>query len=165
MGRYILRRLLINIPVLFGITLVTYLIVTLAPGDPVSALVDPEQVAALGPGWLEQQRRELGLDRPLPVRYGLWIKEIATGNLGYSYADRQPVADKLSERIWPTVKLMLTVQLLALGILLGPLHVGAMWVGSTIFNLASADTYRRLAYAIIAASAIVAMPAWDGWLR
>jgi peptide/nickel transport system permease protein len=114
MGRYILRRILISIPVLLGITVVTYVIVTLAPGDPVSALVDPEQVAALGPGWLEQQRAELGLDRPLPVRYGLWMKEIAQGNLGYSYSDRQPVADKISERIWPTVKLMLAVQLLAL---------------------------------------------------
>jgi peptide/nickel transport system permease protein len=114
MGRYILRRLIISIPVLFGITVVTYVIVTLAPGDPVSAMVDPEQVAALGPGWLDQQRAELGLDRPLPVRYGLWMKEILQGNLGYSFSDRQPVSDKISERIWPTIKLMLTVQLIAL---------------------------------------------------
>ncbi len=114
MGRYILRRLLIGIPVLFGITLVTYLIVSLAPGDPVSAMVNPEQISELGPGWLDQQRAELGLDKPIPVRYGLWMKEVAQGNLGYSYTDRQPVADKLSERIWPTVKLMLTVQILAL---------------------------------------------------
>jgi len=114
MGRYILRRILISIPVLFGITLVTYLIVSLAPGDPVSALVNPEQIAELGPGWLEQQRAELGLDKPIPIRYGLWMKEIVQGNLGFSYTDRQPVADKISERIWPTVKLMLTVQIMAL---------------------------------------------------
>jgi peptide/nickel transport system permease protein len=114
MGRYILRRLLISIPVLFGITVVTYAIVSLAPGDPVSALVDPEQAAALGPGWLEQQRSELGLDRPLPVRYALWMKEILQGNLGYSFSDRQPVSEKITERIWPTLKLMLTVQLIAL---------------------------------------------------
>ncbi|CAN5781916.1 ABC transporter permease [soil metagenome] len=114
MGRYILRRLLIGVPVFFGITLVTYLIISLAPGDPVSAMVNPEQISELGPGWLEDRRAELGLDRPLPVRYGLWLKELAQGNLGYSYTDRQPVADKISERIWPTVKLMLTVQLLAL---------------------------------------------------
>jgi peptide/nickel transport system permease protein len=100
--------------VLFGITLVTYLIVSLAPGDPVSALVSPEQVAELGPGWLEERRAELGLDKPLPIRYGLWLKETATGNLGFSYTDRQPVSDKIAERIWPTVKLMLTVQILAL---------------------------------------------------
>jgi peptide/nickel transport system permease protein len=114
MGRYILRRLLISLPVLFGITLVTYLIVSLAPGDPVSAMVNPEQISELGPGWLEQRRAELGLDKPIPVRYGLWMKELAQGNLGYSYTDRQPVIDKISERIWPTVKLMLTVQILAL---------------------------------------------------
>jgi peptide/nickel transport system permease protein len=114
MGRYILRRLLISLPVLFGITLVTYLIVSLAPGDPVSALVNPEQISELGPGWLEQQRAELGLDKPIPVRYGLWMKEVAQGNLGYSYTDRQPVSDKIAERIWPTVKLMLTVQIMAL---------------------------------------------------
>jgi peptide/nickel transport system permease protein len=116
MGRYILRRVFISIPVLFGITLVTYLIVSLAPGDPVSAMVDPEQAAVLGPGWMEQQRAELGLDKPLPVRYGLWLKEVVTGNLGYSCSDRQPVSDKIAERIWPTIKLMLTVQLLALAI-------------------------------------------------
>ncbi len=114
MGRYILRRILVSIPVLFGITLVTYLIVSLAPGDPVSALVSPDLISELGPEWLEQQRAELGLDKPIPIRYGLWMKEIVQGNLGFSYTDRQPVADKISERIWPTVKLMLTVQILAL---------------------------------------------------
>jgi peptide/nickel transport system permease protein len=114
MGRYILRRIAIGIPVLFGITLVTYLIVSLAPGDPVSAMVDPEQAAVMGPDWMDQQRAELGLDKPLPVRYGIWLNEVATGNLGFSYSDRQPVGDKISERIWPTLKLMLTVQLLAL---------------------------------------------------
>ena len=114
MGRYILRRIAISIPVLFGITLVTYLIVSLAPGDPVSAMINPEQAAVLGAGWMDQQRAELGLDKPLPVRYGLWLKEVVTGNLGFSYSDSQPVGDKISERIWPTIKLMLTVQLLAL---------------------------------------------------
>ncbi|CAN5821048.1 oligopeptide ABC transporter permease AppB [soil metagenome] len=114
MGRYILRRLLIGIPVLFGITLVTYLIVSLAPGDPVSAMVNPEQIAELGPGWLEARRAELGLDKPFPLRYGLWLKETATGNLGYSYTDRRPISDTIAERIWPTLKLMLTVQIMAL---------------------------------------------------
>ncbi|HEY7032278.1 MAG TPA: ABC transporter permease [Thermomicrobiales bacterium] len=114
MGRYLIRRLLISVPVLFGITLVTYVIVNLAPGDPVSALIDPEQISALGPGWLEQQRHALGLDRPLPIRYLFWLRQVAHGNLGFSYTDRQPIAHKITERIWPTLKLMLTVQILAL---------------------------------------------------
>ena len=114
MGHYLLRRLLISIPVLIGITLVTYIIVNMAPGDPVTALMDPEQMAQLGPGYVEQKREELGLNKPVPVRYVLWMKEIAQGNLGYSYADRQPILDKISGRIWPTLKLMITVQVLAL---------------------------------------------------
>ena len=118
MGRYLVRRLIISIPVLFGITLVTFFIINLAPGDPVLALINPEQTAALGPGWLEEQKRALGLDKPVPVRYVLWLKEVAQGNLGFSYSDRQPIADKITERIWPTLKLMLTVQVLALVIAL-----------------------------------------------
>ena len=114
MGRYLLRRLIISIPVLIGITIATYTIVNLAPGDPVSALLNPEQVAALGPGWVEQQKEALGLNKPLPVRYGLWIKEIARGNLGFSLVDRQPVAHKLAERIWPTLRLMLLALTIAL---------------------------------------------------
>jgi peptide/nickel transport system permease protein len=114
MGRYLLRRLIISIPVLIGITIATYTIVNLAPGDPVSALLNPEQVAALGPGWVEQQKEALGLNKPLPVRYGLWMKELARGNLGFSLVDRQPVAHKLAERIWPTLRLMLLALTIAL---------------------------------------------------
>lgn len=137
MGRYLLRRLLISIPVLFGITLVTFVIINLAPGDPVLALVNPEQISALGPGWLEEQKRALGLDKPLPVRYGLWLKEAIQGNLGYSYSDRQPIADKITERLWPTVKLMLTAQLLALAIALPIGVISALRQYSVIDYLAT----------------------------
>jgi peptide/nickel transport system permease protein len=143
MGHYLLRRLLISIPVLIGITLVTYIIVNMAPGDPVTALMDPEQMAQLGPGYVEQKREELGLNKPVPVRYVLWMKEIAQGNLGYSYADRQPILDKISGRIWPTLKLMITVQVLALLIALPIGIISALkqysWIDylSTIFGFAT----------------------------
>lgn len=114
MGKYILRRLIISVPVIFGITIVVYLLINLAPGDPVTAMIDPQQAMAMGPGWVEQQREQLGLDQPLPVRYGIWLKEAVQGNLGYSFVDRQPVVDKIQARIWPTVKLMLTAELIAL---------------------------------------------------
>src|SRR5918997_10047 len=116
MGQYLLRRLAISVPVLIGITLVTFFIINLAPGDPVSAMINPEAAAELGPEWFENQRRALGLDQPLPVRYVIWIGELAKGNLGFSYLDRQPVTDKIAERVWPTLRLMLTVQVLALTI-------------------------------------------------
>ena len=96
----------------------------------------------MGPGWYEEQKERLGLNDPLPVRYVLWLKEVAQGNL-LSYADRQPIADKITERIWPTVKLMLTVQLLALAIALPIGVVSALrqysWIDylTTIFGFAT----------------------------
>lgn len=114
MGQYLLRRLLISIPVLLGITMATYGIINLAPGDPVAAMISPEAASSLGPGWVEQQREALGLNRPLPVRYGLWLKELAQGNLGFSLKDRQPINQKIVERIWPTLKLMGSALFLAL---------------------------------------------------
>ncbi|MGN6032828.1 MAG: ABC transporter permease [Thermomicrobiales bacterium] len=121
MGRFLLRRIAISIPVLLGITVIMYIIVNMAPGDPVTALMNPEQMANMGPEWVEQQRESLGLNDPLPIRYVKWLKETATGNLGYSFVDRVPVSDKIGERIWPTLKLMLTVLVIsvAIGIPLG----------------------------------------------
>lgn len=118
MGQYLLRRLAISLPVLIGITVVTFIIINLAPGDPVSAMISPEAASEMGPEWFEAQRRALGLDQPLPVRYVLWVGELAKGNLGFSYLDRQPITAKLAERVWPTLRLMLTVQVLALAIAL-----------------------------------------------
>lgn len=117
MGQFLLRRILISIPVLLGITIAMYIIVNLAPGDPVTALMNPEQMANMGPEWVEQQRESLGLNDPMPVRYVKWLKETATGNLGYSFVDRLPVNEKIGERIWPTVKLMLVV--LVISVLIG----------------------------------------------
>ena len=101
MGRFVLRRLAVAVPVVLGVTLINYLLINLAPGSPVDALVDP----LAGPEAREAKRRELGLDQPIYVRYGLWLVEVARGNLGYSYADYRPVAQKLAERIAPTAAL------------------------------------------------------------
>lgn len=114
MARYILRRVVISIPVLLGITMVTYVIINLAPGDPISAMLDPEQIASLGPDWVAQQKAALGLNDPLPVRYVLWVEQVAQGNLGFSYNDRLSVMSKIRERLWPTTKLMLTVEFISL---------------------------------------------------
>lgn len=122
MGQYLLRRLMISVPVLLGITIATYAIISFAPGDPVTAMISPEAAASLGPGWVEQQREALGLNKPVPVRYGLWLKEATTGNLGYSLTDRQPIGQKIVERLWPTLRLMGTALLIALVIAL-PLGV------------------------------------------
>ncbi len=114
MSVYLLRRLVVSIPVLIGITMATYAIVSFAPGDPVTAMLNPEQIAELGPEWVERQREELGLNDPPPVRYALWVKELGQGNLGFSLVDRRPVVEKIGERIGPTLRLMLTVLVIAI---------------------------------------------------
>lgn len=114
MFTYFLRRLIITIPILIGVTMINFAIMNLAPGDPVTAMLDPEQMALLGPEWVERQKVELGLDKPAPVRYVLWLREAARGNLGYSLVDRRQVAEKLAERIGPTLRLMVTALLIAL---------------------------------------------------
>lgn len=114
MGQYLLRRLFLSIPVLLGITIATYGIINLAPGDPVSAMISPEAASSLGPDWVAQQRVALGLDKPLPIRYALWLKEVLRGNLGFSLRDRQPINQKVRERLGPTLKLMGTALLIAI---------------------------------------------------
>jgi peptide/nickel transport system permease protein len=122
MGSIILRRVLIAIPVLCGVTLLAYLLVDLAPGDPVTALVDPATRAELGPEWVELRKEQLGLNDPAPVRYVLWLREVVQGNLGFSMISGQSVAEQIQARIGPTLLLMGTAILL--GTLIGlPLGV------------------------------------------
>jgi peptide/nickel transport system permease protein len=116
MTRYIMRRVAIAIPVLLGISLATYVFLILAPGDPITAMLNPQQIASLGPNWVEERREAMGLNEPLPVRYGLWLKEVAQGNLGYSYRGGQPVTDLIVERIGPTLRLMATVLVIAIAL-------------------------------------------------
>jgi peptide/nickel transport system permease protein len=113
-GRFVLRRLAISIPVLFGITLATYVIINLAPGDPVSALINPEAAATLGPDFVQRQKEALGLNQPLPVRYLVWLRELGRGNMGFSLVNGRPIGQEIGERIWPTFRLMLTALSLAI---------------------------------------------------
>ena len=133
MTRFIMRRVAISIPVLLGISLATYVFLILAPGDPLTAMLNPRQIASLGPNWVEERREAMGLNEPLPVRYGLWLKEVAQGNLGYSYRGGQPVTELIVERIGPTLRLMATVLVfaIALAIPLGVLSALKHTRGST----------------------------------
>jgi peptide/nickel transport system permease protein len=134
---------MISVPVLLGITLAVYVIVNLAPGDPVDALVNPEAVAALGPDFREQQREALGLNQPIMVRYAIWLRETAHGNLGFSFMDRQPIAAKIGERLLPTLALMLSAQILALviavplGVLSAVKQYSVIDYGATVLGFAA----------------------------
>jgi peptide/nickel transport system permease protein len=114
-GRYIVRRLLINIPVLFGITLLVFTFTRLAPGDPVSAYLRPELGA--NQEMREQMRKRLGLDQPLPVQYVRWLGQTIQGDLGYRIVGGQPVNATLARALRASGMLMGTA--LALGCLIG----------------------------------------------
>jgi len=104
MQRYLLRRVLITFPILLGITVLSYLILSLTPGDPVSMLISPSMSTAD----IEIKRRALGLDDPSYIRYIKWLNELAHGNLGYSFSSGAPVAKRIGERIIPTLTLTVT---------------------------------------------------------
>jgi peptide/nickel transport system permease protein len=99
MAAYIARRLLMIIPVLFGISVIVFLVISLIPGDPATAILGafatPDNVARIN--------RELGLDRPLPVQYVTWLAGVLQGDLGQSYSLNRPVADEVAERFVPTI--------------------------------------------------------------
>jgi peptide/nickel transport system permease protein len=100
---YTVRRILLAIPTLIGITIVTFFIIASAPGDPaalqVSDVADPEQSLRIQ----AELTRRFHLDEPLPVRYAIWVGELLRGDLGRSMADDKPVRDKIAAAFWPTV--------------------------------------------------------------
>jgi len=109
---YTIRRILISIPTLFGISILTFTIIHLAPGGPLRfslALRGNIPVEYL----LEIEHR-LGLDKPIWMQYLIWLKNILTGNLGTSFIKEVPVIDLVSLYTWNTIKLMLTAQILSL---------------------------------------------------
>jgi ABC-type dipeptide/oligopeptide/nickel transport system permease component len=102
---YFVRRALAVVPVLILISIGIFLLVRLAPGDPVMMQLDPE-VAGSDPTYVERRRAELGLDKPIPIQYFAWAGEVLQGNLGFSFVSRRPVLEMVVERIMPTVRLM-----------------------------------------------------------
>jgi peptide/nickel transport system permease protein len=115
MGAYFIRRILIAIPVLLGITILAFLVVNMTPGDPLTARMDPETLARMqaNPELLEARRRELGLDQPLPVQYVRWLGGVLQGDLGYSVSSGRAIVDELGPRIGPSLTLMLLAALIA----------------------------------------------------
>lgn len=137
MFQYLIKRLLISLPVILGVTVISYFIISMAPGDAVSLMVDPN----LSKADIEQARRDLGLNDPIPVRYGKWLGELMKGNLGYSYLNRQPVSKRIGERVIPTLSLSLLALFVAylIAIPIGVLSATKQysWVdyGSSVFAL------------------------------
>ena len=102
MKEYIIRRLVLLVPTVLGVTLAVFLMMRFIPGDPVSLLLGdfhtPEAAAAI--------RRQYGLDRPLHMQYGLWLGQLCSGNWGYSIIAKRPIFSDLVGRLPVTLELL-----------------------------------------------------------
>jgi len=108
--RYIFRRIIQMVPVIFIITVLNFLLIHAAPGDPALALAGDHAPLE----YIEELRKSYGLDQPILTQLGIYLQKLARGDLGYSYAYKRPVIDVILERIVPTLLLMLTSQILAI---------------------------------------------------
>ncbi len=130
MGRYILRRLLIAIPSLIGISIVLFTVLALAPGDPFEELATNPNVPA---EVRENLRKQFGMDDPVPVRYVRWASQMAHGNWGFSFASRVDVDKLILQRLPTTLLVIGSSQLLALLIAL-PIGVYAATRPYSLFD-------------------------------
>ncbi len=101
-GRVLLWRLLAALPLLLGISLVLFCVIHLAPGGPLDIYADNPAVT---PAALARIAQAYGLDRPLPVQYGLWLRAMLTGDWGFSIRTGRPVVREIVERLGPTLQL------------------------------------------------------------
>ena len=130
MARYLLRRVLIAIPVLFLCSVLIFALGRLLPGDAVSFIAGPdstlttEQVATI--------RRQYGLDQPIIIQYAIWVGKILTGDFGRSYLFRQPVTEVVGSRMLPTAQI--AIQSLVIGTFIG------VWVG--VISAAARNTWK-----------------------
>lgn len=88
---YTIRRILYAIPIALAVSLVCFLLVHIAPGDPINAILPPEA----SPAVVQQVRADYGLDKPLPVQFGLWLLHVVQGDFGRSIANRRLVGEEL----------------------------------------------------------------------
>jgi peptide/nickel transport system permease protein len=111
MSRYLVRRLVIAVPVLFGISLVLFIVLALAPGDPFGELASnpnvPREVA-------QELRAKFGLDDPLPVRYVRWLTSMLRGDWGFSFVSRVNVETLILQRLPTSLFVLGAAQLLGL---------------------------------------------------
>lgn len=114
MRRFVLRRVLLMIPTLIGISILTFGLANATPGDPAFVAAQRNLARTPTPAEVEAERHELALDRPLPAQYLHWVGRAARGDLGTSYATHGPVRKELFRRIPFTLQLAIPAIVLAM---------------------------------------------------
>jgi peptide/nickel transport system permease protein len=103
MGKYILRRILYAVPIAFGVSVVCFSLVYIAPGDPLQTVLPPDATAET----IAIVKRAYGFDKPLPVQFLIWLGHVLTGDFGTSIATRRPVILEVSQALSNTSLLAL----------------------------------------------------------
>ncbi len=133
MTRYIARRLVLVVVLLWGVSLLVFALIHLAPGDPTAFFVSEVEP---DPAVRRAVARDLGLDRPLPIQYARWLSHVVRGDLGVSFRYRTPVLGLVVERIPATFELQLLAISVAVAIAVPVGVLAALHAGST-FDRAS----------------------------
>jgi len=106
--KYIIRRLILAVPVLFGVSIISFMIISAAPGDFLDVLrMNP----AVGEETIKSLEKQFGLDKNPVVQYFLWLKEVLKGNFGYSFQYRRPVFEIIWSRLGATLLLTITTMI------------------------------------------------------
>src|SRR5258707_8854052 len=130
MRQYVIRRLLIAIPSLLGISVVIFAVLALAPGDPFEELATNP---AIPPEVRANLRTKFGLDDPVPVRYVRWLLAMMQGDWGFSFVSRMNVDQLIGQRVWTTLIVIGAAQLLAIAVAL-PVGIFAATRPYSIFD-------------------------------
>jgi peptide/nickel transport system permease protein len=142
---YLARRALFLIPLLIGLSMLMFLLIQSAPGDPVLAMMGER--AASNPQYVEQARKNLGLDKPIPVQYFYWLRRIVVhGDLGTAYTfNNKPVLSLIGERFWSTIQLQAISLFLGLLIAIPVGIVSATRQYSAVDNTVTVGSFLGLA--------------------
>jgi ABC-type dipeptide/oligopeptide/nickel transport system permease component len=143
-----MRRLAQMLPVALLVSLVVFLLLHIAPGDPVRMMVGPTATESD----IERMRSRLGLDAPLPVQYVQWLGQVARGNLGESLRSGEPVMDFLPERFANTVRL--TLVSMAVALVLG--------LAGGIFVASRPGSFQDTSVMVLAVAGLSIPPFWLG---
>jgi ABC-type dipeptide/oligopeptide/nickel transport system permease component len=132
MIRYLLRRLLLTVPVMLGVATLVFALIHLVPGDPAQSMLGESATA----DEIKQLRTSLGLDRPLPVQYGSFLAGVLRGDLGTSFRTRQPVAREIWRRLGDTGLLAVSAMAVAIAVAIPLGIVAAVFRGRALDHTA-----------------------------
>jgi peptide/nickel transport system permease protein len=127
--RRVVRRLVSSLPALFGVLVLTFLLMRVLPGDPAVFFASGSNA---GQKEIEDLRHQLGLDQPIPIQLGYYLRDIATGNLGRSLTTGKPVTADLEQRLPASLELTFTALILALVVALPLGVIAALRPGSPV---------------------------------